>query len=366
MVAQLNKAWGVDTSGMTAVSGTAADCTLAPVSYPANACPACPRCVYFEVDAVSTYAVHAVSATVPAEAVENTERIMHDAVVSGRMTSALSAAQQASSSSDAAAGRRKLSSFYTPTYSPDVAPLTPVQAVRYARQAPQPGYSYVSAAVLLGGMNGDNFGYLQSAMFSAAIAKALDVSADDVYIVSTGSAASVIADAATAASDSLQASRRRALLSASTFSVGFSVGTTDPDGLTASVNGGLISVAGLRAAGLTEVTAVALIVPPSANVLQPTDVAGALPLLPPHTKAEEEHNLLGLIALLALLPTGLVIGFFIGRRSVPACGARRAGSSASGAEEGDKQEGSRKQDGDKVQRKPALFAEAETLAAASV
>jgi hypothetical protein len=243
-----------------------------------------------------------------------------------------------------------------------VAPLTPVQAVRYARQAPQPGYSYVSAAISLGGMNGADFGYLQSAMFTSAVATALGVSAEDVYIVSTGAAGDVIAAAAAEAEAEAVSplSRRRALLSstdASTFSVGFSVGSINPDAVTDSVNDGAISVGGLRAAGLSEVTAVVLIVTPSSSVRQPTDVSGALPLLPLRTKAEKEHELLGLIALIALLPIGLAGGYVLGRRGAPARGIKPPASAANDL------------DGGETQRKPALLAEAEkpeTLAAASV
>ncbi len=347
----LNRAWGIDTSQMAALAGTSADCSLPPISYPDNACPACPQCVYFDVPSVNAYAVHAVSATVPTDAVGQTERIMHDAVMSGRLTSALAAAQLASSSSSDAAGRRRILSF-TPAYGADVASLTPVQAVRYARVAPQPGYAYVSAAVSLGGMDGADFGYLQSAMFSAAIARSLNASAADVFVVAVGAAVDVIAAASAAVS------RRRALLSsaadASTFSVGFSVGTTSPDAVTASVNSGAISVGGLRAAGLSEVTALELIVAPSTDVRQPTDVAGSLPLLPLRTNAEQEHDLLGLIALIALLPIGLAAGFVIGRRTAPARGV----SSSAGGSGADL-------DGGEMQRKPA-HKDVETLAAAAV
>ena len=359
--AALNLAWGLDTSGLTAASGTAQDCSLPPVSYPDNACPACPACVTFDVSDVNAYAMHAVSATVPAGAVDETERIMHDAVVSGHFTSALAAAQLASSSSSSdAAGRRKLAAF-EPTYSADVAPLTPLQAVRYSRAVPQPGFSYVSAAVSLGGTNAADFGYLQSAVFSAAVAQALGLSSlDDVYIIAVGAASDVIAAATSAAA----ASRRRALLStptsgSSVFSVGFAVGTATPTAVTAALSAGAITAGARRQAGLTEVSPVALIVPPSVDVRQPTDVSGALPLLPLRTSKEEQRQLLGLIALVALLPVGFAAGFRVGRRGASPCGIAPPSGGASGALDG-------------YQRKQALLEEAnqsherQSLAAAAV
>lgn len=322
----MNTRLGVDQSAMLAARYTQSSCEAPPTNYPDNACPLCPGCVYFDVSNMNMYTAVELSFNVDKSAVDLVERQIADAVTTGQLSSALAnlvntditlaraahrhLLQLSGATDSSAAAAVDPSSFGT-----SVTLAHPLQAVRYARAGPADS-RYISAAIALGGYAPSQFGQLHATALRSAIARVTGAAPADVTITAVSSPADVAASMQGAATQRrlFSTSSSSALATGIAFTVTTSAAAADA--VFAGIAGSL-DAAAMRGAMLDACTSVVLVAGPTVSVGTPPgdDVADSLPLLP-LAQEEVNNNLLGLLALLALLPIGIAAGWFAARRGM--------------------------------------------------